>query len=123
MPRFFAPSLAATLLAVTLPIANAQDRPSPEEWSAQQRAATTPVGDGDAAIIAANMRALGERCGFSAAEQSQLAAVSGRDGAAFEASVERHLPDARRRADEQKRAPGFQQNCEFLRLRLETQTP
>ncbi len=123
MLRFFAPSLAAALVAVTLPIANAQDRPSPEEWSAQRRAAAAPVGDGDAAIIAANMRALGESCGFSASEQAQLAAASGRDGAAFEASVEQHLPGARRRASEKKQAPGFQQNCDFLRFRLETQTP
>ncbi|UNK42520.1 hypothetical protein MNO14_16585 [Luteimonas sp. S4-F44] len=124
MSRFLCPLLTAALLFVSSLSSVAQDgsgtrkRPSPEDWGAQQRASATPLPEDDGALVAANSKALGEACGFSAAELSKLTSNNPRRGPAFEAAVESHMPGARRRASEQRRAPEFQQNCEFMRFRL-----
>lgn len=127
MYRVFCPSLIAALLFASPLETAAQDgsgtttkRPSPEEWSARHRASATPLSDDDAALVAANSKALGEACGLTAAELSRLTPSSDRNGPAFEAAVEGHMPGARRRASEQRRTPEFQQNCEFMRFRLGT---
>lgn len=121
MYRVLYPSLIAALLTVGPVYAAAmQERPSPEAWSAQQRASGTPLSDDDAAIVAANSRALGEACGLSATELSRIMTAGGRADPAFEAAVQRQMAGAKRRIDAQKRAPEFQQNCEFMRFRLET---
>ncbi len=95
MYRVFCPSLIAALLFVSPLVSAAQDgsgtttkRPSPEEWSAQQRASATPLSDDDAALAAANSKALGEACGLTAAELSRLTPDGDRKGPAFEAAVE-----------------------------------
>lgn len=119
--------LVAALLFVAAPgtaaaqsASGADRRPSPEAWSAQQRASAAPVSQEDASLIAANMQALGETCGLTAPELDRLAATSNHDGAVTAADIRSHLPAARRRADEQRRTPDFAQKCDLLRFRLET---
>lgn len=104
-----APPDAASPAAAAPPTAVAPDA-SP--------AAAGPVTASDAAIIAANSRAMAEACGVDAAGRETLKASEPESGAAFEAQVASQLPAARSRAEEQARAPEFQQMCEFMQLQL-----
>lgn len=80
--------------------------------------ATTTLSPGDAAIMAANMRAMGEACGLTAAEQATLRSVTAGQPPVPEAAIDKEMAAARDRAKAQQAAPEFKEKCDFLRFRI-----
>lgn len=80
--------------------------------------ATTTMSSGDAAIMAANMRAMGEACGLTAAEQATLRSVTAGQPPVPEAAIDKEMAAARDRAKAQQAAPEFKEKCDFLRFRI-----